>query len=105
MQTASASGGLRPQTSYRGLTPKSPPDPLGYSPSLPPKNYWENISDTHTMRRGMLKMLDIKQQERKQRHQNAAVELTARNGNCGTAMRGWKMRDKKIRERLPMESR
>ena len=41
-------------------------------------------------------MRDIKQQERKQRHQNAAVE-TARNANCGTMLWGWKMRDMKQR--------
>ena len=48
-------------------------------------------------------MRDIKQRQRKQRHQNAGVE-TARNGNCGTMLRGWKMRAMKIRERLTMES-
>ena len=37
--------------------------------------------------KGTLKMRDIKQREKKQRHQNAGVE-TARNGNNGTKLQG-----------------
>ena len=38
---------------------------------------------------GTVKKQRRKLRERKQRHQNAGVE-TARNGNCGTMLQGWK---------------
>jgi len=41
------------------------------------------------------KMQGWKLPERKQRHQNAGIE-TARNGNCGTMLHGWKMRHKPL---------
>ena len=46
--------------------------------------------DVHTVLevdRGTLKMRDMKQRERKQRHQNSGVE-TARNVNNGTILQG-----------------